>query len=231
MAFSLEQQAATLVDTAYNSIRKDIIEEVLPPGKKINFTQLSERYGVSPTPIKQAVNRLIAEGLIQTVPHHGSVVRKMNLEEINEIFDIRLLMETHFASAVIQAVQQNLAIQQLFEKNIEKNLDLVQTFTTVEEYLRTYEIDRQFHELFIFASGNKSALRIYKSLNTHVYAASLYHKQPKDKTIEGILEHKKLYDAMRLGDQDTVLSLIRLHHENALSKIRLALKFRSIMNT
>lgn len=228
MGFPLDQKAETLVDTAYRSIRKDIIEEVLPAGVKINFTQLSERYGVSPTPIKQAVNRLMAEGLIETVPHKGSIVRKMSLEEINEVFEIRLMMEIHFAPAVIQAVQQNLTIQQLFEKNIQKNTEMALTFSTVEEYFKTYEIDKQFHELFIFSSGNKSALRIYKSLNTHAYAASLYRKQPKDKTIEGIQEHKQIYEAMRADDQATVLRLIRLHHENARDKIQLALKLHAI---
>lgn len=228
MSYSIENKAETLVDIAYRSIRKDIIEEVLPAGQKINFTQLSERYGVSPTPIKQAINRLMAEGLIETIPHRGSVVRKMNLEEINEVFDIRLMMETHFTPAVIQAVQQNLAIQQLFEQNIENNTKFAQSFTNAEEYFRTYEIDKQFHELYIFASGNKSALRIYKSLNTHAYAASLYRKQPKDKTIEGIQEHKKIYEAVCAGDEESVIQLIQLHHENARAKIQLALKFRSM---
>ncbi len=224
----MEQKEETLVDIAYRSIRKDIIEEVLPAGGKINFTQLSERYGVSPTPIKQAVNRLMAEGLIESVPRRGMTVRKMSMDEINEVFDLRLMMETYFTPAVIQAVQQNLAIQQLFEKNIENNAAFAQTFSTADEYFKTYEIDKQFHELFIFASGNKSALRIYKSLNTHAYAASLYGKQPKDKTVEGIQEHKKIYEAICAGDQKSVIELIQLHHENARTKIQLALKFRSI---
>ena len=50
----------TLVDVAYHNIRKDIIEEYLPAGQKINLSDLCTRYGVSPTPIKQALNRLMA---------------------------------------------------------------------------------------------------------------------------------------------------------------------------
>ena len=49
----------TLVDLAYRSIRRDIIEEVLSAGEKINLPLLCQRYGVSPTPIKQALNRLM----------------------------------------------------------------------------------------------------------------------------------------------------------------------------
>ncbi|MFQ9473776.1 MAG: GntR family transcriptional regulator [Oscillospiraceae bacterium] len=58
----------TLVDVAYHNIRKDIIEEYLPAGQKINLSDLCTRYGVSPTPIKQALNRLMAEGLWRISP-------------------------------------------------------------------------------------------------------------------------------------------------------------------
>lgn len=227
MSYIAANKDETLVDTAYRSIRKDIIEETLPAGEKINVLQLSRSYGISPTPIKQALNRLVAEGLIESVPHKGSVVRKMTLEEISEMFEIRLMMETHFIPAVMQAVQQSLTIRQLFEQNIRENTELAESFSSVEEYFKTYEIDRQFHELFIFASGNKTALRIYKGLNTHAYAASLYHRQPKDQTVEGIREHRQIYEALRAGDEASALRLIRLHHQNACDKIRLALKFRS----
>ena len=129
MSYIAANKDETLVDTAYRSIRKDIIEETLPAGEKINVLQLSRSYGISPTPIKQALNRLVAEGLIESVPHKGSVVRKMTLEEISEMFEIRLMMETHFIPAVMQAVQQSLTIRQLFEQNIRENTELAESFS------------------------------------------------------------------------------------------------------
>ena len=58
----------TLVDLAYRSIRRDIIEEVLSAGEKLNLPLLCQRYGVSPTPIKQALNRLMMERLVEGSP-------------------------------------------------------------------------------------------------------------------------------------------------------------------
>ena len=49
-------------------------------------------------------------------------------------------------------------------------MELVQRYDTAEEYFETYEIDQQFHELIILASGNRTALRVYKNLNSHSYA-------------------------------------------------------------
>ena len=62
----------TLVDVAYHKIRKDIIDEYLPAGQKINLSDLCARYGVSPTPIKQALNRLMAEGLVENIPRRAA---------------------------------------------------------------------------------------------------------------------------------------------------------------
>ena len=218
----------TLVDFAYESIRKDITEEYLRASEKINLNQLCERYGISPTPIKQALNRLIVEGLVESIPRKGYRVRRINWREIDELFELRLMMELFFAPQVTQAVASNIIIQEKFEKNLEENTKLVQTYSTPQEYFKTYEMDQQFHELYILSSGNQAAIRTYKNLNTHTYAAYLFGKQPKSKTIEGIQEHQQIYDALRSGDVEEVRRRVALHNENARAKIQLTLKLNSM---
>ncbi len=219
----------TLVDFAYDSIRKDITEEYLPAAEKINLNLLCERYGISPTPIKQALNRLMMEGLVESIPRKGYRVRRINWREVDELFELRLMMELYFVPQATRAVESNTVIQTKFEKNIEENLQMVQTFTTSEEYFQAYHKDQQFHELFILASGNQAALRTYKNLNTHTYAAYLFGKQPKNKTIAGIEEHRAIYEAMRSGNVEEVRRRIAIHNENAREKIQLTLKLNSMI--
>lgn len=88
-------------------------------------------------------------------------------------------------------------------------------------------MDRQFHELFILASGNRIALRVYNNLNTHAYATYLFRKQPRPQTINGILEHQTIYNSMLAGDVNQVCSQIKAHIENARNKIQLSLKLRN----
>lgn len=216
----------TLVDIAYQNLRKDITLEYLPAGQKINLNQLCARYGISPTPLKQALNRLIAEGLVENIPRKGCRVRGFSWAEINELFEMRLMMEVHFAPQAISALQASSKLQGLFEENLRENLELVQNFKTAEEYFRTYELDQKFHELFILSSGNRTALRVYKGLYSHSYAAYLYGKQPKVQTINGILEHQEIYQSMRAGENDRVCSLLHSHIENARNKILLSLKIQ-----
>lgn len=223
------REPSTLVDFAYENIRRDITEEVLHAGEKVNLPLLCERYGISPTPIKQALNRLIMEGLIESIPRKGYKIRRVNWQEISELFELRLMMELYFAPQSTLAVESNVIVQEKFEKNLKENLELVQNFATPEEYFRTYELDQQFHELYILASGNQAALRTYKSLNTHTYAAYLFGKQPKAKTVEGVEEHQMIYRSMLRGDVAKVREYIEMHNRNARAKIELALKVNTII--
>ena len=205
----------TLVDLAYRSIRRDIIEEVLPAGEKINLPLLCQRYGVSPTPIKQALNRLMME-------------RRVHWREIDELFELRMMMELYFAPQVAQAVSCSTLLQKKLEENLRENMELVETFASPEEYFRTYELDQQFHELYITASGSQTALQMYRQLNTHTYAAYLFGKQPRGKTVEGIEEHQDMYHAMREGDAEALRQQVKRHNENARTKIQMVLKLHDL---
>lgn len=216
----------TLVDIAYQNLRKDITVEYLPAGKKINLNHLCTRYGISPTPLKQALNRLIAEGLVENIPRKGCRVRGFSWSEMSELFEMRLMMESHFAPQATAAVRINTQLQKLFEENLKENLELVQHYQTAEEYFRTYELDQKFHELFILSSGNRTALRVYKGLYSHSYAAYLYGKQPRVQTINGILEHQEIYRSMLEGNTEKVCDLLHSHIENARNKILLSLKLQ-----
>lgn len=217
----------SLVDFATERIRKDITEDILVPGEKINFNYLCERYGISPTPIKQALNRLMMEGLVEGIPRRGYRVCRLNWPELEELFELRLMMELYFVDKATEAVTSSMMLRSKFEQNLADNLSLVQTFTTTSEYFHTYELDQQFHELYIWSGGNQAALRTYKNLNSHTYAAYLFHKQPKEKTVDGILEHQAIFMAMKIGDTDEVRRQITRHNKNARAKIELALKIHT----
>lgn len=216
--------ANTMVDEVYSYIKKDIIEEYLPAGKKIDMNNLCSRYGVSPTPIKQALNRLIAEGMVESIPRKGCRVSPFNWNRVDETFEIRLMMELYFAPQAIEAVKTSPALRERFERNLQENLKLAWKYDTPEEYFQTYELDRQFHELLILASGNQTALRTYRGLNAFAYSAYLFGRQPQSQTVNGILEHQVIYESICAGDVEQLRTQIQTHVENARNKIRLALK-------
>jgi DNA-binding GntR family transcriptional regulator len=78
----------------YSIIKEQIISQGINPGDKINIDQLAREYQVSNIPIREALSRLSAEGLVQMVPFKGVFVRKISLVEFDEIFEIRIQLES-----------------------------------------------------------------------------------------------------------------------------------------
>lgn len=221
---NMDRRNATMVDMVYESIRKDISEEALKPTQKLNARILAERYGVSVTPVKQALNRLMMQGLVENEPHKGMRVKKMGPGEVEDSMFIRVSLELSFLPTVIKVVNNNVEIQKMFEENIESHIQLVKTFSNTDEYFHCYELDQQFHRLLVQSSGNSKVLQVFDILNTHAYATYLYNKQPRERTLSGVMEHKRIYQAMREDNEEKARSLIKLHTDNAIEIIDLILK-------
>ena len=165
----------TLVDTIYDVIKKEIAASHLKPGEKLNSRVLAERYQVSETPIKQALNRLITEGLVESIPRKGMRVRMISWAEIDEILELRLMLDLFFVSDVIKNLRENPELTEQLNNTILCQTACLDLIEDADYYNRTYELDNRFHELYIASSGNSKALEVFHNLNSHVYSLSLIH--------------------------------------------------------
>jgi len=217
-------KSTTLIETSYKNLKKDIIEGFLKPDSKIIIRELSERYSVSETPIKQALNRLVTEGLVESIPRRGMRVKKITWTEIDDILEIRLMMDLHFVKKIIVALRDNIELQTEFQDTISKALEYADTITNVVDYQTVYQLDKKFHELYLQCSGNKKSLEVFQRLNTHVYSTYLYRKQPRTKTIDGIKEHQMIFDALLEGNEEKIRNYIEIHSHNAKDVIYSTLK-------
>lgn len=209
----------TLVESAYSNIKADIASAYLRPDEKINLKLLSSRYQVSETPIKQALNRLISEGLVVTMPRKGMKVRRITAKEVEDSFDIRLMMDTFFVNPIIDTVCSDRQLQSRMQEVIDNQIDLINQTTTAVDYNTVYHLDYLFHELYITASCNEKAAEVYQILNPHVYSVYIYSKQSHERTLEGALEHQAILDAILAKDVKKVRVNIYSHIENAKNSV------------
>lgn len=208
-------QSNTLVDMAYKAIKQDITLNTLKPGQKIILRDLCERYGISETPIKQALNRLLMEGLIESAPRKSMMVKRIRLEEIDELLEIRYMMETFYADKVLQTLKRNPEVRERFTKIIEEHSKVVENIKDLDDYYRHFSLDQEFHKIYIECSGNKKVIQMYNSLETHIYMHYVYWKQSKERMKAGYKEHKAIYDALMTFDQEKVLEMVKKHIYNA----------------
>lgn len=207
----------TLVDVAYKALKKDIAEGVLIPGQKLITRELNERYRISETPIKQALNRLITEGLIESTPRRGHKVRDIQWDEIEELWDIRLMFETYYASQIIRNFDT--ATAEKLAANINEHTRTIENAVDLNDYFRNYYLDQEFHQLYVKCAGNKRMTRIYNNLGTHVYSYYIYGRQGREETIAGVREHEAIYAALIAGDETELKRCVEIHITNAKNKV------------
>ena len=200
-----------LVDQAYETIRKDIFDGVYQPGEKLRTREISERLGMSRTPVVSAINRLVAQGVATDIPHRGVVVSKMSPAQIRDFIDMRRMMESFVVHDAIKNVGFFPAIIKEMEQLAE---DLIATPDT--EYNRISTLERQFHINFIKLGNNNQLSRLYESnwgIGFAVYTF-ICAKLPVQQYKESCEEHFQFIEHLKKGDEAALQAAVNQHLKN-----------------
>ena len=221
----------TLVDQIYLNIKEDIGNKVLSPGQKINVKELSRKYEVSDTPVKQALNRLISDHMVISVPNKGMSVRHVSIEELDEIFDMRLMMDLYFMKDILSTFSYNKTLQEQMRKNIEQHRAFVENDTGDNPHKNSsYDgLDSIFHELYLTGSGNQKVLETFRNLNPFMYSSYTYIQQPQLRDMECVEEHQAIFDAILKQDQNALQKAIENHILNSKKTLHLIFKVNQIL--
>jgi DNA-binding GntR family transcriptional regulator len=221
----------TLIDTIYGSIRRDITMRVLQPGQKINLKELSERYGSSQTPIKLALNRLVSEKVIENYPRQGMAVRSVSVQEVREIFEMRLMLYLSCMDKVIMTVNYNRHLHEELKRNVDEHTAVIESLTPdspVDEFLKNYQLDHLFHKTYLKCAGSKKMLEVYDFLNPFLYTNYIFRRQSKEKDLAGVHEHSLILSAIESEDAEKLRAAIELHIVHARNAVELILQVDEI---
>ena len=89
-------------ERAYQALRAEILDWSLPPGAGLGEVEQAERLGISRTPLREALSRLVADGLAEQAPGRGIVVADLSLEQADQLFDLRIALESLLARRAAQ---------------------------------------------------------------------------------------------------------------------------------
>ena len=144
----------SLTDQVYETIRRDIITCALQPGQQIVQPVLAEKYQTGVTPIRDALHRLVQEGLVQAIPRFGYIVAPITLSDVAEIYELRSILESAAArQAALRAPQEQL-------DGIVELADIVHVYQDHDSYLRFLESNTQFHRMVAVAAGNQRLVEL-----------------------------------------------------------------------
>jgi len=193
-------------DQVYDFLKDKILSQKYPPGGRLRIDQLREKLGVSPTPIKDALNKLAGEGLVESVPRGGIFVTNPSKREIKESFEVRLMMETYAIGFAFRRKIQRKEIEAL-KKLLGESAESIKN----NNYKRFMEKDREFHYLLVKMSNNKKLCEFYRQLNIHMQIARSYYVRNYKRLQETQKEHEKILNALEEQDPDLTKEYLTAH--------------------
>jgi len=197
--------AGSLRDIAYDRIKHLIITCSFRPGEYINELQLSTRLGIGRTPVHQALDRLMVEGLVDVIPRKGVIVKPVTLNEVLNIIDVRLLNEGHCARlAAMRGDSSDLA-------TLAEVLKRTEHWSAKRNVEKMMLLDREFHLAVAKASKNDVLAELLRTLHERslrFWFISL-NEPGHFSAVQG--EHAAIIKAILERDADTAELAMRAH--------------------
>lgn len=187
---------------AYEEIKDKIIKGEYGAGQALNERALSEEFGISRTPIREALQQLSFEGWIVNEPYKKNVVREFKLKDIIEAQKVRSALEI-------------LAIEEAFTHLTKEDLDYAQSLVELQKQQTTYSevirIDRIFHEFFYEKSGNIFLISLMDNINDIVRYFGILALTTPGRSLETIHEHEEIIAALRAGSLEKITKAMKDH--------------------
>lgn len=199
-------QYRTVSDSVYDWIKEAIIQGEFQPGEHLAQERITERLGVSRTPVRDAIKRLEAEGLVLVKPHCGAVVFDISEEQLTEIYEIRILLEQYCAEKACR-----LATDEQVDQVEQLSFRMQEYPSNSRQFM---EADRIFHRGFCSISGGTSSIEILETLWTRCDAFKAIYYSLDGKARDTLNEHAKIVQALRDRDASAMKRAIADHLED-----------------
>jgi len=207
-------KAYNITDQVYSQILQKIISLELPPGTPLSMQKLVQEFGVSKTPIREALLRLESNRLVAIYPQSRTIVAKINIDEIKDANFLRTALEVEVVRNLTR--KNNLEAILKLRENLEGQKALMNVPSQMETF---FQLDRQFHEI-LFEGVNQKKLHKHVSVDIEHRIRAVLLGFPKKNKLNYIYdEHKKITDAIESKDEFLAEKSMRIHLDSIQNRI------------
>lgn len=205
----MEINNAPLYNSLLGKLQKDILTGKLKPGEKLTEQNLCRLYGVSRTPVREALRQLEADGLVENILNRGAFVIGMTEQDYKDMFELRKVYE-------IQAVKW--AIERISEEEMDK---LEETFEFMEFYTLRNDIEKMltintgFHQVIYEASHNRMLLKMLSSYQSFLKYKGIESVYSDDYLTTVLEEHRAIFKAFKDKDAKAGALAMEVHINRA----------------
>jgi len=208
-------------DTSYDGVldllRNKIIDGSFPPGTRLKQSIIASQLGVSMSPVREALIRLVDEGLVESTPYRGMIVGRLTQHDVEEIYDLRLALEFSAIQKALPKLQNPSILEKanLLIKNIQKAENL-------KDFEKAVVADLNFHRYYVKFSDNERLIKSWDSLyaQSRYILHNLYYVQThtSGNNID-FGDHSRISNAIITGDQQIIYHTLSEHMKFAASTL------------
>jgi DNA-binding GntR family transcriptional regulator len=193
---------------AYEIIKSEISTGRLPANSRLRETKLAELTGVSRTPVREALRLLEVDGFVENNPNTGAHVAVWSEGELQEITDLRALLEG-FGAGLAATKITDAEIQEL--ERLEEKMESVVEEALPDFLVQLSELNKRFHLAVVEATGNR---RLIANIHSIVHGPLVFRKfsvLSDSQKQRSLSHHREIISALKLGDRDWATSIMRNH--------------------
>ncbi|WP_368650175.1 GntR family transcriptional regulator [Bacillus inaquosorum] len=190
----------------YNQLKKMIFNGTFKPGERINETQLAKSFGVSRSPIREAMRLLEKDGLLKADDRNGFSITSLTAKDVDEIYKIRIPLEQLAVELVIdEASEEELAI---LEKQLEETEKAIHNGTEDTEII---SLNQKFHEMLVDFSHNRHLKNLLEHVNDLIHFCRILNYTGDNRAETILSEHRKIFEEVKKKNKEAAKQYVMAH--------------------
>lgn len=208
----------SLTNLIFDKIRDDILNDKYTIGDKLVESKLADKLGVSRTPVREALKQLELDGLVESIPNRGVIVKGLSDQDIHDIYSVRVSIESIAAEwAVERMLPEDL-------KELKEIYDLMEFFTMKHDSEKIFELNTKFHEKIYASTKSRYLEHILKDFQIFIKSTRLESLKTEGRLEVALEEHRKILEAFENGDKEEAKRCIEKHIKSAQTNVNELLK-------
>lgn len=195
----------TLRNEVYLTIKEAILTGEIPPGERISIGRLIQEIGFSPTPIREALLKLEQERFVSRQPKGGFVVSRFTKKDIEEIFDIRSLLEGYAVTLALSHIQPRDI------RWLEENIKESEKYILKNKLNRVSTLNTEFHDYLNQLSQNDRLLSLINGLRDQIFQYRSAILRVPEKAKISVEHHKRMVEAIKKKDIELLKKIVQEH--------------------
>lgn len=202
-------------DTAYEAVREMILSGEAAPGARLGEAELAEALGLSRTPVREALQRLGADGLVEVLPHRGARVVLWTESDLEEIFELRTVLEPYAAARAARIGADEPLVAEL--RDLCAGMERAAAEGRIADLA---QLNSRFHALLIEASGNRRLPAMLTSVMHAPLVLGTFHRYDEATMARSMGHHREVVDAIVARDPEWAASVMRAHLRAAAANLK-----------